>query len=251
MLSTEFLQEVDAYLQELGIVLTEENKGLYHQALTHSSYTYENKYSALDNYERLEFLGDAVLKLVVSNYLFQTFPYYREGEMTKIRSVLVSDAMLAEFCKEISLEKHLILGPAEARNHGRKKVSNLACAFESLLGAMYLDNQWETLERIILSLVESRIEAIDKNKTKDNFKAVLQEFTQAEGHGLPVYQTSKEEGPAHRRVFQIEVLINDEILGWGEGKSKKEAQQNAAKMALKNLNALQDETVLEPSPDTN
>ena len=228
------------YLASIGIIVTDNNTRLYAQALTHSSFTYEQKISSLESYERLEFLGDAVLKLVASQYLFNLYPDYREGDLTKIRAVVVSDQMLAEFCKEISLDEHIVLGPSEARHGGRKKVSTLACAFESLLGALYLDDNWNLLVMLIHRLLDSRVDSIDKSKTKDNFKAVLQEYSQAQGFGLPEYHTVKESGPAHKRKFEIEVALNEEVLGWGQGLSKKDAQQAAAKMALEHLNALEE-----------
>lgn len=237
---TELTADAQDYLASIGITLTDDNTRLYRQALTHSSYTYEQKVSSLESYERLEFLGDAVLKLVVSQYLFRHYPEYREGELTKIRAVVVSDQMLATFCKQIELDAHIIMGPSEARQGGRKKVSTLACAFESLLGAMYQDDRWDLLVKLIEDLLDNCVDSIDKSKTKDNFKAVLQEYSQANGLGLPEYETIKEAGPAHKRRFQIEVALNGEVLGWGEGMSKKDAQQSAAKMALEHLNALEE-----------
>ena len=133
-------QQILALLKSLNIKRPR-NYELYDRALTHSSYTYENKLSAFDNYERLEYLGDAVLKLVVSEYLFERFPDYREGDLTKIRAVVVSDAKLAEVAKMMNLGEYIIFGASEAKSGGRKKVSNLACAFEALLGALYLDGK--------------------------------------------------------------------------------------------------------------
>jgi ribonuclease-3 len=214
------------------------NYELYDKALTHSSFTYENKLSAFDNYERLEYLGDAVLKLVVSEYLFDRFPEYREGELTKIRAVVVSDAKLAELAKTIQLGDYIIFGTSEAKSGGRKKVSNLACAFEALLGAMYLDGKIAELRDMMTEQLETLVTEIDMSKTKDNYKAALQELTQADGGVLPVYRTVKESGPSHNRTFYIEVSISGEVMGIGVGKSKKEAQQLAAKQALETLNEL-------------
>jgi ribonuclease III len=209
-------QQILALLKTLNIKRPK-NYELYDKALTHSSFTYENKLSAFDNYERLEYLGDAVLKLVVSEYLFDRFPDYREGELTKIRAVVVSDAKLAEVAKAISLGDYIIFGASEAKSGGKKKVSNLACAFETL------------------------VTEIDMSKTKDNYKAALQELTQSDGGVLPVYRTVKETGPSHNRTFFVEVAISGEVMGIGTGKSKKEAQQQAARQALETLNALEDE----------
>lgn len=214
---------------------------LYDRALTHSSFTYENKLSAIDNYERLEYLGDAVLKLLVSEYLFERFPEYREGDLTKIRAVVVSDAKLAELAEQMNLGAFIIFGASEARSGGRKKVSNLACAFEALLGALFLDGKMLEARDLIREQLEHLVTEIDMSKTKDNYKAALQELTQTDGGMLPNYRTVKETGPSHNRVFYVEVSVHGEVMGMGSGKSKKEAQQAAARQALMTLNALEEE----------
>lgn len=229
------------FLLELGLEASEDSLWLYDQALTHSSYTYEHKFSSLKNYERLEFLGDAVLKLTISQYLYERFPYYREGDLTKIRAVIVSDAVLAVFAERLQLGDYMVFGPCEAKSGGKNKVSNLACAFEALLGALFLDGQMAFINRFIETLIEDEVTKVDLSKTKDNFKAALQELTQGDGHGLPEYMTVNEEGPAHSKLFYVDVVINGEVLGRGCGKSKKEAQQMAAKMALECLNQLPEE----------
>jgi ribonuclease III len=205
---------------------------LYHLALTHSSYTYENKLSHLDNFERLEFLGDAVLKIIVSEYLYERFPQYREGELTKIRAVIVSDAKLATLAQHIQLGQYIVFGASEAKAGGAKKLSNLACGLEALLGALFLDGKMNDVRQFLTHHLEEEITRVDLDKTKDNFKAVLQELTQAEGIGLPEYRTVEESGPAHNKRFVVDVLIHNEVVGTGTGKSKKEAQQQAARMAL-------------------
>jgi ribonuclease III len=205
---------------------------LYHLALIHSSYTYENKLSHLANFERLEFLGDAVLKIVVSEYLYERFPQYREGELTKIRAVIVSDAKLAGLAEHIGLGPYIVFGASEAKAGGARKVSNLACGMEALLGALFLDGKMSEVRQFLTHHLEAEITRVDLDKTKDNFKAVLQEMTQAEGIGLPDYITVEESGPAHNKRFVVDVFIHDEVVGTGQGKTKKEAQQQAAKMAL-------------------
>jgi ribonuclease-3 len=240
----EMEQLSEARLAEISLLLatlnahTTQNPQLYHMALTHSSYTYENKLSPLCNFERLEFLGDAVLKLTVSQLLYERFPSYREGELTKIRSVIVSDAVLAKVADKLGLGHFIVFGISEAKSGGSKKQSSLACALESLLGAFYLDGQFDTCQRLLGTVLDEEITAIDLNKTKDNFKAVLQEYTQAETLGLPEYKTLEEKGPPHNKLFIIECWVNEEIVGIGRGKSKKQAQQDAAKKALMTLNVL-------------
>jgi ribonuclease III len=221
---------------------------LYDQALTHSSFTYENGYSSLGNYERLEFLGDAVLKLVVSDYLYERFPHYREGELTKIRAVVVSDTTFAKLANTLGLGAYIVFGPSEARSGGARKNSNLACAFEALMGAFYLDGRQEGVRALLFALIEDLITEIDLNKTKDNFKAVLQEYTQGVGMGLPDYVTTKEQGPSHNRLFEIEAHVAGKVMGVGRGKSKKEAQQSAAHQALIALGQLPGEPIPQERP---
>lgn len=216
------------------------NFHLYNQALTHSSYTYENRVSSLENYERLEFLGDAVLKIIVSEYLFERFPEYREGELTKIRAVIVSDASLSRLAQALDLGRYMIFGASEARTGGTHKISNLACGLEALLGALFLDGKMAETRMWLCHMMQDEVTLVDLSKTKDNFKAALQELTQAEGDGLPVYRTVKESGPSHNKTFYVEVLVNQEVVGHGTGKTKKEAQQSAAKVALDAFNSLED-----------
>jgi ribonuclease-3 len=216
--------------------------GLYHQALTHSSFTYENKSADSDNYERLEFLGDAVLKLCISQILFDRFPDYREGDLTKIRAVVVSDSTLATLARQLQLGDYMIFGVSERRSGGAEKTSSLACAFEALLGALFLDGKMPEIHRLLEGLMREVITDIDLNKTKDNFKAVLQEYSQGEGLGLPEYHTLSESGPSHKRVFEIGVSLNGHWLGRGVGTNKKSAQQEAAKEALLALGMLEEDS---------
>ncbi|MGE0200972.1 MAG: ribonuclease III [Candidatus Melainabacteria bacterium] len=227
-------EAVEHLLTTLGITDPLDTR-LYEKALTHSSYSYENKLDPFDNYERLEFLGDAVLKLIVSEYLFERFPGYREGDLTKIRAVIVSDGCLAELARGMDLGSYIVFGANEARSGGAKKSSNLACAFEALLGAMFLDGKLQAVRRLLVAMLADVVTQVDLDDTKDNYKAVLQETTQAESGILPQYRTVKESGPAHKRVFSVEVVIDGEVMGFGTGRSKKEAQQHAARTALEAL----------------
>lgn len=210
-------------------------------ALTHSSYTFENKLPALENNERLEFLGDAVLKLIASRYLYDRFPEYAEGELTKIRAILVSDKTIAQIAMKIELGKYLKLGFHEEKMGGRERSSTLACAFEAFLGAFYMDGKIDILYDFLTNLLEPEVTEIDQSATKYNFKAILQEYAQGNNLDLPDYRTTGEEGPPHNRTFSIEVFVNGELLGYGIGKSKKEAQQHAAKMALGALGLVEKE----------
>lgn len=237
MTSTKRKAEIDELLDKLNIKTQDYDR--LDKALTHSSYTFENKISGLENNERLEFLGDAVLKLIASDYLHERFPEYTEGELTKIRAILISDLTLSKLAEVLNLGKYLRLGYHEEKLGGRKRPSNLACAFEALLGALYLDDKFRDLQQALINLVKNEVTEIDKSASKYNFKAMLQEYTQAEGLDLPAYSIIKEAGPAHDRTFEIEVLIKDKPWGFGTGKSKKEAQQKAAEMAVINLDLIE------------
>jgi ribonuclease III len=230
-LSPERQADIAQLLDMLGLPPTTQPL-LYAQALTHSSYTYETRCPTLDNYERLEFLGDAVLKLCISDMVFTRYPEYREGDLTKIRAVVVSDAVLAQVADRLQLGDYMLFGQSEARSGGARRPSNLACAFEALLGALYLDGQMPAVQALLHDLLWDVIEDVDQNKTKDNFKATLQEYTQGEGMGLPEYAVLKETGPSHKRTFYVSVSLNGALIGQGRGKSKKSAQQEAARDAL-------------------
>jgi len=210
------------------------------QSLTHSSFTFEQKWPSLMSNERLEFLGDSVLKLISSEYLYERFEEYSEGELTKIRASLVSDSTLVKFAKKIKLGKYLLLGFHEEKNGGRERNSTLACAFEALLGALYLEGKFFELQTFLHKIFDEEVTLIDKSTTKSNFKAVLQEHVQSDSLSLPVYKVVKESGPPHNKTFNTEVYVNDLLQGEGKGKSKKEAEQNAAKEALIKLKIIEE-----------
>lgn len=239
MLTQHRQNELRKLLEHLGLEIN--TPKLLDQALTHSSYTFENKTSSLDNNERLEFLGDAVLKLIASRYLYERFPEYAEGELTKIRAILVSDNVIARLAKDLDLGKFLKIGFHEDKMGGRHRSSTLACTFEAMLGAFYLDGGIEPIYSALTGLLEGEVTEIDSSATKYNFKAMLQEYTQANSKGLPEYRVTEEKGPAHDKTFKIDVFVNEEPLGYGTGKSKKEAQQRAAEVALNSLGLLKEE----------
>lgn len=217
------------------------NLELLDMALTHSSYINEYNIEEYNDYERLEFLGDAVLKLIVSDYLFNIFPEYDEGRLSKIRSIIVSDTTLASFARKIKLNQYLQIGPSEEKQGGRMRESTLACAFEALLGALYLDDKLDKLYAFLINLASREVEFIDKNDVFYNPKAILQEYTQEQYKILPIYQTVGETGPAHDRTFVVNVFIKEQAVGQGQGKSKKEAQQKAAYNAIERLGLIKDE----------
>ena len=211
---------------------------LVEKALTHPSYTQENDLDSLDNYERLEFFGDSVLKLFTSKLLFNSYPTAPEGELSKLRSILVSDAILAQIAIKIGLDKLIKLGPAEEKQGGRKRESNIACALEAVLGAYYLSGKEKEIEKFINDFVMEFAEDVDKHFVKYNAKDVLQQYTQGIDKSLPVYRTVGVTGPAHKPIFEVEVEWQGKIIAKGRGKSKKEAQQNCALEACKKLGAI-------------
>lgn len=211
------------------------DESLVIKALTHPSYTVENNLDSLENYERLEFFGDSVLKLFTSKLLYETFPEYAEGELSKIRSILVSDNILAKAAFEIGLDKLIKLGPSEEKQGGRRRESNLACSLEAVLGAYYLSGNIKEIEDFIGKYLFKYVQDIDEHFEKYNAKDLLQQYTQGVDKTLPVYKTVGVLGPAHKPVFEVEVEWHGEILARQTGHTKKEAQQNCAYEACKKL----------------
>ena len=214
------------------------DKSLLKKALTHPSYTKENNLDSLENYERLEFFGDSVLKLFSSKMLINKYPDYDEGKLSKIRSILVSDATISKIANEIGLSKLIVLGDAEEKQSGRTRESNIACSFEAVLGAYYLDGKQSEIEEFLNYQLSKYIEDIDNNFAKYNAKAVLQEYTQSLNKELPVYKTVSTSGPAHEPIFEVEVCYQGKVLASASGSSKKEAQQNCAYKACLGLNII-------------
>ena len=221
----------------LDIKCSEEH--LLKRAFTHPSYTKEQDLSSLENYERLEFLGDAVLKLVSSKLLYKKYADFDEGELSKIRSILVSDAILADLARKIGLDKKMILGEGEEHTGGRERESNIACTMEAVFGAYFLDGKIEYVEKFLDENLIPLSDEIEEHFAKYNAKAVLQEYTQQETKELPIYNTIDVSGPNHKPVFKIEVIYRGKTLAIGEGHSKKEAQQDAAYKACVKLGIIE------------
>lgn len=214
------------------------NISLLNQAFCHTSYISENFLSEDLSYERLEFLGDAVLKLAISEILYSQYPNYQEGKLTKIRGELISDRNIFKYALKLDFDKLIILGKNEKKHGGAKKESILACAFEALLGAIFLEYDSEGYKKVLDFLKKNFMEEIlsmDELCDYLNPKAVLQEYTQSIDCKLPQYILIKEEGQEHNKTFYVNVIYNDEIIGSGSAKSIKAAQQNAANDAVKNL----------------
>ncbi|MDD3594349.1 MAG: ribonuclease III [Candidatus Gastranaerophilales bacterium] len=212
-----------------------DNLELLDTALTHSSFCRESGCDYITSNERLEFLGDAVLKLVISDYLYKRFASYNEGELTKIRSVVVSDEILEKLALKIGLPDYLKLGTNEEKNDGRYRGSTLACAFEALLGALYLDGKQVQLEEFLVSLLHEEITLVDEGRSMVNHKAVLQEYLQSAYGALPEYIVVNEEGPPHNKIFTVDIIFDGKKLGTGTANSKKSAQKLAAQQACEVL----------------
>lgn len=208
---------------------------LLRQAFVHSSYLNENPDFPLSSNERLEFLGDAVLDFIVTERLYGEFPELSEGELTVIRASLVCHETLAEIASLLKLGDHLLLGHGEETSEGRKRQSNLADATEALIGALYLDQGLEKTAEFVLQQLKPFWETIRQGEISPNYKALLQELTQAERQLTPAYHLVKTNGPDHDKQFTVEVMVESEVLGAGTAKSKKSAEMEAAKSAWKRL----------------
>ena len=202
------------------------------QALTHSSYIYENRQNGLENNQRLEFLGDAVLDLAVSDFLFRNYPDSDEGELTKLRAALVCEPSLARTAKSLKLGYCLRMGKGEERSGGRERASILADAFEALLGAIYLDQGLAKASEMALKFLDPLIKDVLEGRLDSDYKTELQELVQQLGSEQVQYTILREEGPDHNKTFTAGVLYKGELTGTGSGRSKKEAEQQAAKSAL-------------------
>lgn len=212
-----------------------ENKDFLIEALTHRSSLKETGKERNSSYERLEFLGDAVLGLTVSHYLFQNFPDKDEGELTKIKATLVSEANLSRRAKIISLGKYLHLSSEEEKSGGRSRHSILSDSYEALLGAIFLDGGLKAAEKFIQTQLLKSIKETAEDRSFHNYKGELLELLQAEGAGIPKYEVLEEEGPDHQKMFTVGVFSKANRLGTGKGTSKKEAEQKAARIALEKL----------------
>ena len=205
------------------------NKSLLEQAFTHSSYANETKMAPHSDNERLEFLGDAVLEIVSSEFLFRNYPDLPEGELTRRRAALVCESSLAASARELSLGKYLKLSVGEDKTGGRERPSVLSDAFEATIGAMYLDgglkNTKKYIRENVLKNVEEKVMFFDS-------KTSLQEVVQSWHSGALSYRVIDEKGPSHKKIFTVEALVGDNVLGTGSGNSKKNAEQEAAYNAL-------------------
>ncbi len=212
------------------------DRGLLEHALTHKSKAHEDPSGGVTDNESLEFLGDSVLGLVVAEALFRAFPRYNEGQKSKIKANLVSTASLAEMAELLGLGDHMILGRGEEKTGGRKKQALLADTCEALIAAIYLDGGLEPARQFLLREFAAEIEdARNPDYFGRDHKSRLQERLQGLGRPLPFYRISGEVGPDHRKLFHVEVVVGDEVIAQGTGRTKKEAEQEGARLALATL----------------
>lgn len=208
---------------------------LLRQAFTHTSYVNEHKRGSVQDNERLEFLGDAVLQLLVSEYLFETYPKRPEGELTRMRASVVCEPSLAYFAERLELGKHVLLGRGEEQLGGRHRQALLADLFESFIGAIFLDAGIERTRQFLQEHMFPYIESNDFGLLMKDAKSKLQERAQHHGMGPVEYRVLEERGPAHDREFIVEVYLGEECYGRGAGRTKKEAEQRAAAEAWNKL----------------
>jgi len=219
--------------KEIGYRFSDLN--LLNTALTHPSYLNEKQIKDQADYERMEFLGDSVLGLVVSSFIYKKFPHYDEGGLSDIKSWVVSEKMLASVARRMRIGKYILLGSGEARSGGRRKNSILSNVFESVVGAIYLDGGFDKGRNFILKFFRHDIVSRPPNREANNFKGKLQKLTQNRFGADPHYAIIAEHGPSHSRMFEIEVSVTDRKLASGKGRSKKEAEQKAALAAIRLL----------------
>ncbi len=223
------LTDADISRFEQVIGYTFRDKQLLVQAFTHSSFVNEQKINKRPDYERLEFLGDAVLEMISSAYLFRKFPEKKEGQMSKIRASLVCEGALAYDAEALKLKEYIVLGKGEEATGGRNKESIIADVMEAVIGALFLDGGIEEAKRFIDTYVLTNIEAVQMFVDS---KSVLQEIAQGENLGEIRYEICGESGPEHDKIFEVRVFVGDKNLGEGSGKTKKAAEQKAAHEAL-------------------
>ncbi len=204
-------------------------------ALTHSSYANEKRNEGLSSNERLEFLGDAVLNIVISDYIFKKRPNLSEGEMSKTRASMVCESALMKCAESIKLGSFIMLGKGEENTGGRQRASILSDAFEAVIGAIYIDGGIEKASKFIFMAMSEIIGHMDNSEVFIDYKTKLQEVIQKTSEDKIFYQILEEKGPDHDKEFVIQLSIGNNVLGTGVGKSKKEAEQNAAKAALAKL----------------
>ena len=236
--------KIREFAEKNGIPL--QNLELLNVALTHTSYANEHKNEVIHDNERLEFLGDAVLDLVVGEYLFLRFPSWPEGELTRAKASVVCKTACAECAANFHVGDYMLLGKGEEMSGGRTRVSILGDAFEAVIGAIYLDNDYQVAARFILGHMKKFLDLIDRGEYDHDYKTDLQELVQRQGDIEIHYDVVHDEGPDHDKTIWMEITVNGKVLGRGIGKNKKEAAQKAAKEALAKIH--EGEKIFEDNP---
>ncbi|MFQ6039219.1 MAG: ribonuclease III [Candidatus Poribacteria bacterium] len=214
-----------------------QDTSLLELALTHKSVAYEVD-ADIEYNERMEFLGDAVLEIVICAFLYKTFPEYTEGQLSKLKSVVVSQPILALCAKELDLGKYIVFGPSQNTINGRENEANLADTLEAVIASIYLDGGLKFARHFVLRILEDKIRQLAQDEIKYDYKTALQEQWQSTAHQLPVYSLIAETGPEHEKIFEVEVILGDTPYGRGVGKNKKTAEQRAAKIALEKFTSI-------------
>jgi ribonuclease-3 len=227
---------------ETALGLKFKDSSLLQQALVHCSYLNEARALGLESNERLEFLGDAALGLIVSQKLCSDFPHLNEGDLTQLKAALIRWETLARAGERLSLGDHLLLGRGEKLTGGQQRPSNLACAFEAIVGAALLDSGLAKARALVIRCLKPELAQMTAGKVALDSKSRLQQMVQARWQATPTYRTVAAEGPDHAKVFTVEVLVGDRSLGRGQGRSKKEAESKAAQQALRAID------IVEPTP---
>jgi ribonuclease III len=214
---------------------TFQNTSLLRQALTHPSFVNESRESGLSDYQRLEFLGDAVLSLCLADLLSQQYPQLSEGDLSRLRASLVDQPRLADLASELGIARHILLGRGEEQDGGRDKPSILSDVLEALLGAIYRDDGFAAVQSVVHEIYTPLLARVMNDAPLNDPKSELQEWLAARHRAVPTYDLIAEDGPAHDRCFTVSVNLHGERIATGEGRSKKAAQQAAARVALQQL----------------
>lgn len=212
-----------------------EDPFLYIKALRHRSILADESFSSTDSYERLEFLGDAVLDLIVTEIIFDKFPDENEGFLTKLRAKMVKGDALADYSRHLNISELLVIGDRAQGQGIEFSKSVLADVFEALIGAIYLDSGYDAAKKFFKGLFDEHVDLDNLTDTLDNYKSLLLEFAQAHQMAIPRYEVIRETGPGHNKTFEVRVLVDNQERGQGIGKSKKDAEQKAAREALQRL----------------
>lgn len=229
-------KDIENFTKKIGYRFRDRNTLL--KALKHRSFLTETREHRIDSNERLEFLGDSVLGMVVTDFLFRTFPNEEEGNLTAKKSLIVSRRIITQVGLDLDLGNYLLLNESEIRSGGRHRPSIISDAFESIVGAIYLDGGLEPAKQFIHEHLLRRTPIIISLESNQNYKSMLLEYCQAEDLGMPNYIVIAEDGPDHDKTFTIEVRVEGKVLGLGRGRSKKKAEQQSARKALNALKVL-------------